>query len=395
MNAPLKTQAKVQSKSNFTPISTGLLQRKCACGNHAMGGRCEECSKKKRFGLQAKLRVNEPGDSYEREADRIAAQVMTISARPASGDVPLRIQRFSGEMSGQPGAVPDSVHQTLASLGRPLDPATCALFEPRFGHDFSQVRVHADAQSAESARAVNALAYTVGRDVAFGAGQYAPGTAEGRRLLAHELTHVVQQRSQQGSVRNAVMRQSKEQSKVRAKFNDCTGAQPNQIQAATEDARKALNRAAAVIGSAYGRPVKMKPNNKQLLIYHFHTTSKEDLRKILGNYISIQRAFETGLEFQCEETCPRTKEKEPWCGYAYNTMWFGGFGDIHVCFEPAGCDFATMSANEQAALIIHEAAHRHAGIADKAYKGKKEYENLSSEEALDNADSYAWFAVLL
>lgn len=66
-------------------------------------------------------------------------------------------------------------------------------FEPRFGQDFSQVRVHTDARAVESAQAVNALAYTVGRNIVFRAGQYAPGTAEGRRLLAHELTHVVQQ----------------------------------------------------------------------------------------------------------------------------------------------------------------------------------------------------------
>ena len=72
--------------------------------------------------------------------------------------------------------------------------------EPRFGHDFSGVRVHTDARAAESAWSVNALAYTVGRDVVFGTGQYAPGTSGGRRLLAHELTHVVQQQGSVGSV---------------------------------------------------------------------------------------------------------------------------------------------------------------------------------------------------
>src|SRR5690348_10689940 len=65
--------------------------------------------------------------------------------------------------------------------------------ESRFGQDFSQVRVHTDTKAAESARAVNALAYTVGQDVVFGEGQYTPGTQEGKSLLAHELTHVVQQ----------------------------------------------------------------------------------------------------------------------------------------------------------------------------------------------------------
>jgi outer membrane protein OmpA-like peptidoglycan-associated protein len=74
-----------------------------------------------------------------------------------------------------------------------LDTATRSLFESRFGHDFSGVRVHTDARAAESARAVGALAYTVGRNIAFGAGQYAPASSVGRALLAHELTHVVQQ----------------------------------------------------------------------------------------------------------------------------------------------------------------------------------------------------------
>src|SRR5947209_15066228 len=76
--------------------------------------------------------------------------------------------------------------------GQPLDAGTRAFMESRFGHDFSRVRVHTDSRAAESAQAINALAYTVGRNVVFGRGQYAPGTSEGSKLLAHELTHVVQ-----------------------------------------------------------------------------------------------------------------------------------------------------------------------------------------------------------
>ena len=79
--------------------------------------------------------------------------------------------------------------------GEPLDAGTLAFMEPRFNYNFSKVRVHADSRAAESARSVNALAYTVGRDVVFGAGQYAPTTLSGRQLLAHELTHVVQQQA--------------------------------------------------------------------------------------------------------------------------------------------------------------------------------------------------------
>jgi hypothetical protein len=100
------------------------------------------------------------------------------------------------ESTGDPAAgafVPPIVHEVLRSPGQPLDPAARVCLEPRFGHDFSRVRVHTDARAAESARAVNALAYTVGKDVVFGAGQYAPQMTAGRRLLAHELAHVVQQ----------------------------------------------------------------------------------------------------------------------------------------------------------------------------------------------------------
>ena len=91
------------------------------------------------------------------------------------------------------GAAPQIVHEVLRSPGQPLDVATRSSMEPRFGHDFSSVRVHSDAKAAESARAVNALAYTVGRDVVFGTGQFSPASTAGRKLIAHELTHVVQQ----------------------------------------------------------------------------------------------------------------------------------------------------------------------------------------------------------
>ena len=171
-----------------------VLQRKCACGAGASGltGECAECSKKK-LRLQTKLRVNEPGDVYEREADRVAEQVL---AQPARGDVsnaPPRIQRYAGEASGQADTAPASVDRVLASAGRPLEPALRQDMEQRFGHDFSRVRVHSGAASEQSARDVNAHAYTVGHNVVFGTDRFAPNTSEGQRLLAHELTHVVQQ----------------------------------------------------------------------------------------------------------------------------------------------------------------------------------------------------------
>src|SRR5260370_1408894 len=89
--------------------------------------------------------------------------------------------------------VPPIVHEVLRSPGQALDASTRAFMEPRLGHDFSRVRVHTDANAAESAASVNALAYAVGDNLVFGRGQYASRTYEGRKLIAHELTHVVQQ----------------------------------------------------------------------------------------------------------------------------------------------------------------------------------------------------------
>jgi len=94
-------------------------------------------------------------------------------------------------------AVPVDARAVLSSSGEPLDEQSRAYFEPRFGHDFSQVRIHADTKAAESARALHAKAYTVGRDVVFGANRFAPSTMQGRTLFAHELAHTIQQREVQ------------------------------------------------------------------------------------------------------------------------------------------------------------------------------------------------------
>lgn len=139
MGTELQSLGKIVPKQSIAPANAHLLQRKCS--------RCREKEK--------------------------------ILQRSAMGSAPE--------------TVPPIVHEVLQSPGRPLDQATRAFMEPRFGHDFSRVRVHTDVRAAESARAVNALAYTVGRSVVFGAGQYAPRAPHGLSLLAHELTHVAQQ----------------------------------------------------------------------------------------------------------------------------------------------------------------------------------------------------------
>ncbi len=175
------------------PSAQGMLQRKCACGSHTVAGEeCTECTKNKSR-LQRKLAIGSSNDPLEREADRIAGQVLTMPAPSAVGVAPLHIQRYMGEATKGKGFAPTSVDRVLAGLGKPLEPALRQDMEQRFGHDFSRVRVHSGASAEQSTREVNANAYTVGHNVVFGAGLFAPETQEGRRLIAHELTHVVQQ----------------------------------------------------------------------------------------------------------------------------------------------------------------------------------------------------------
>lgn len=174
--------------------------------------------------VQAKLSVSRPNDPHEREADRVADQVMLRPWPDAPGGPAItwrgrtpailrvcaeceeELQRqvmeeeedtvqAKGVAGGSP-AVPPATESRIDSLlgdGRPLPQSARDHFESRFGYDFSKVRVHTGREAADSARELNARAFTIGRDVVFGAGQYAPDTSEGQRLLAHELTHTAQQ----------------------------------------------------------------------------------------------------------------------------------------------------------------------------------------------------------
>ncbi|MEK7810856.1 MAG: DUF4157 domain-containing protein, partial [Pseudomonadota bacterium] len=123
------------------------------------------------------------------QANAQKKKTATFAILPTSGSV-LSRKSVNENVIGE---APQIVHEVLTSPGQPLDPTTRVFMESRFGHDFSQVRVHTDAPAAESARAVNALAYTVGRNIVFGEGLFAPNTNSGKQLLSHELVHTVQQ----------------------------------------------------------------------------------------------------------------------------------------------------------------------------------------------------------
>lgn len=231
------------------PSQSMMLQRKCACGGSSQSeGDCAECKAKRREGeapalIRTKLKMSQPGDQYEQEADRIAEHVMRmpeskviqtlrlsnstqnkstqqlfpqfeglqrqigeeeeILSEPLAPEVEeeeeeeegevLQSKQYSGQTRTLTSTVPPSVPEALNEPGGVLDQSTRTFMELGFGTDFSQVRIHTGSKAAESAKAINAMAYTVGHQIVFGDGYYTPHTQQGRRLLAHELTHTIQQ----------------------------------------------------------------------------------------------------------------------------------------------------------------------------------------------------------
>jgi hypothetical protein len=172
--APVSVQA---------PASFPLVIRRCACGGSpGVDGECAACRARRlqRSLLRTPIEVGPPDDAFEREAERVAGAVS-------------RGTRADGLRRSPLGTRSSSAGETIGlGSGQRLPPAERAFMQDRLGHDFGSVRVHTGAQAAAAADAVEARAFTLGNDVVFGAGQYAPGTASGRRLLAHELTHVAQ-----------------------------------------------------------------------------------------------------------------------------------------------------------------------------------------------------------
>ena len=149
-------------------------------------------------GIQAKLTVGQPGDIYEQEADRVAEQVMKMPAphlqrQEEEEEEKIQIKELPGKTSEATPNLEDQINAIKGS-GQPLSKSSRAFFEPRFGQDFSNVRIHNDSKASEIAKTLNAKAFTTGKKIVFGAGQFAPETNAGRWLLAHELAHTIQQR---------------------------------------------------------------------------------------------------------------------------------------------------------------------------------------------------------
>jgi len=229
-----------QKNIQLSPSTNPLLLQPQTLGNQAMqryaqscplelssasicpfGGVCHACPAR----VQARLKISQPGDKYEQEADRIADEVLLMPDPAPADRSPIygasaitHIQRQcpecekelqrqpeeeeeekllqAKEMPGQTPNINSGVEANIDSVlsgGQPLPESVRTYFEPRFGYDFNQVRIHTEPRAAESTRAMHAQAYTLGHNIVFGNGHYSPETSAGKHLLAHELAHVIQQ----------------------------------------------------------------------------------------------------------------------------------------------------------------------------------------------------------
>jgi hypothetical protein len=330
--------------------------------------------------LQAKLQVNEPGDRFEQEADNMANAFVQRAPQSAGvgaqADAQLQrrcaeCERESDEVRMSPASAPNpgiaqgranDAARAVSGDGRALPAAVRQPFEQHFGQDLSQVQLHTDAATGAAARRINARAYTLGEHIGFAPGEYAPETQRGRHLLAHELTHTLQQRG------NQVLR--------RYSTTDCNETQRGIIRSAVARARAMLNRAIARLTAS---PVSAA--TQTLFANHFGAWAGWRRDVVVAHLRrDLSLLGDDDLVFQCESECDADDR-------AY-TYWV--FGDIHLC--PNWLNDGNL--NEQAETAIHEVHHWDLlrGHLDLGY-----HENNSDADtiwivAVNNADAYSELA---
>lgn len=362
-----------------------LVQRQCACGgSFGMIGECEACTSRKLLGkpVQPTFAINEPGDIYEQEAERLAEQVMATQEREVNRTGVIghpSVQRQSMDCGTGVMNAPPSVYAVLNSPGQPLDSATRAFFEPRFGHDFSRVRVHVHDRAEQSARDVDANAYAVGHHIVFGAGRYSPETANGRRLLAHELTHVLQQGTATGGVTaNPSLNIQRQGAKAGTKppVTETEGCNPSlqrDLKTMHQPAHEHVERAIASLDPGWK---SMTPANRAAFSQYFDPSNSGHIdsgfvRTVRDKYKLIHSTMRA-LRFDCDpnsRTLCGTSKK--WC-VGGRLMWTC-FGNLHVCSNA----YQTAAPHHKIETIIHESVHNALLTTDRAYSNEPGFKELS------------------
>jgi hypothetical protein len=376
---------------SFAPVRDGVLQRNCACGGTpGPTGECEACRKKKMQRC--------PGN---------------LSALSSTNHPPSSVSE-----------VPPIVHEVLRAPGQPLDGHTRAFMEPRFGHDFSHVRVHTGARAAESAQAVNALAYTVGRDVVFDTRQYTPTTNAGQRLLAHELTHVVQQQ-RQGAATDGASRIDEvdlqgeceaetvasrvmlglpvhvhHASHVLQRYGHANSCKDDEhlkpfVWPGHRHAEGITQRA---LEETDGRPLDPAVARRLRTFFGTNSTDPANVAKIHANFVKVQAALNQNYLYHCSRKGDRSDGDALPCKGQNAGTDQSGRKDITLCFDQVG----GWSAPAAGWVIVHENVHRGLDFWGHTWEAgnvnaciNKPASQATFEEERNNPDAYACSAALM
>ena len=382
-------RAVVSREATPKPAEIPALQRKCACGSYSGGGSgCRECKK----------------------------TPQAIQRRPLYGDdhneLPLAV-------TGLPSA-----------QGHPLDDGTRRAFETRFGHDFGNVRIHSDSSAADAAQSVHAQAYTIGHQIVFGAGRYDPATAAGRSLLAHELTHVVQQRSgraatgaeadagvfEQEAERNASLfatsspltfvsspvrllkRDDESTTTVQAPTgaNDCKLPQHSAIAPAIRQSLQWLQRTVTALDTFLSAPASSGSAAVRGSLQKFFKSTSAAVAQRVRDRLELVR---TDITSRGDPANPDPQRRQAFTVECHDkTDQTCQVANAYVTPDQNTLVFCPIffdgfTPEQRAMSIVHEMAHAILGlnIGDRAYNYDRLLPSLSTAEALDNAESYALF----
>ncbi len=351
-----------------------------------------------------RLALGNPDHPSEREAEQIADQVVRSSGpvsspktRIPSDDVATSIGRKSEHSESQPVHSPppsphgprldadrtSQIERVRAGGGRPLPHPTRTYFESAFGTDLSDVRIHTGPTAARSARAIGAQAYTIGRDVVFGRNGFRPGTVNGRHLLAHELTHVLQQRRGPEAVSPQLGVED---------YPHCTEeiTEVPDPEERLEDARglairmtdSAIDGLEFAIRAREDDDVDLEGPIQDALATHLHNPTAREMRAAVRHLRRARGRLELPHRMICN-TAGSGICREGVEGYA----WPGTGPYIHLC--PAA--FVPGEHTTLPIVLLHEALHV-IGLDQDCYVWEDCYGNLASGAAVNNEDSLTFFA---
>jgi len=392
INDPLEREADRMAETVMrmpTPVSAGAsgesIQRKSNC---ACGGSCSKCQANPM--IQASRIANDP--ILQRQSDE-------------EGEEKLEENILQRKSTGGPAQVSSNVGSRINSLkggGQPLPSPTQQFFSSRMNYDFSQVRVHSGGQAAEAAQSVNARAFTLGRDVVFNHQEYQPESFQGKKLLAHELTHVVQQDQNRNHIGSGLQRDS--ETLRRTSYSDCTDAQETGIQAAVRKARTDMGTAISMLGQ---RPLTTHVSDALWLMFRDRSegrarSARHRLRRIVEGLSDVTIECEQTADLDYSINCRGDDSVGGWVPY---TGVIFGLGNIHLCMGAWG----DLSEVPRAHTIIHEGMHLFNFASDYAYFKIDDCTETSETAAAaatvtpplipasrtDNADCYACLVRLL